>query len=59
MPFETPSDLETYLRTIVLRDHVQDMAPDRARAFAHDVVERMPAPEIDYVRLNIRARRVG
>jgi hypothetical protein len=33
------------------------MAPEEARAFVHEVAERMPRPEIDYVRLNIHARR--
>ncbi len=59
VPFETQDDLETYLRTIVLGDHVDGMTPERAREFVHAVVERMPALEIDYVRLNIRARRVA
>lgn len=59
VPFETREDLETYMRTIVLGEHVDGMTPDRARAFVHDVVERMPALEIDYLRLNIRARRAG
>ncbi len=58
-PFATREDLETYLRTIILGDHVEAMAPDDARAFARSVAERMPGLEIDYVRLNIRARRRG
>jgi hypothetical protein len=33
------------------------MSPEQRRAFVHDVASRMPAPLIDYVRLNIRARR--
>lgn len=59
VPFQTQEDLETYLRAIVLGDHVDGMMPGRAREFVHAVVERMPALEIDYVRLNIRARRFG
>jgi trans-aconitate 2-methyltransferase len=55
--FETIEDLETYLRTIILGDRVEAMTPEEALAFVHGVAERMPALEIDYVRLDIRARR--
>lgn len=58
-PFEALDDLETYLATIILGDHVEGMAPDEARVFVHEVAARMPRLEIDYVRLNIRARRAG
>ena len=50
-------DLEPYLETICLGDHVEGMGPEQRRAFVHDVASRMPEPLIDYVRLNIRARR--
>jgi trans-aconitate 2-methyltransferase len=50
-------DLEPYLEAICLGDHVEGMDPAERRAFAHRVAARMPAPVIDYVRLNIRARR--
>jgi hypothetical protein len=33
------------------------MAPEEGRAFVHEVAVRLPALEIDYVRLNIRATR--
>jgi trans-aconitate 2-methyltransferase len=56
-PFEDLESLETYLGTIILGDHVQAMTAEEARAFVHDVAARMPRHEIDYVRLNIRARR--
>jgi len=52
-------DLEPYLGTICLGDHVQSMADGERRAFVHEVARRLPAPTIDYVRLNIRARRAG
>ena len=52
-----PGDLELYLETICLGDHVTGMEPGARRAFAHEVAARMPEPVIDYVRLNIRARR--
>lgn len=50
-------DLEPYLEAICLGDHVEGMDEAETRAFVHEVAVRMPAPVIDYVRLNIRARR--
>ncbi len=52
-----PEDLEPYLETICLGDIVEPMAPEERRAFVVEVASRMPEPVIDYVRLNIRARR--
>jgi trans-aconitate 2-methyltransferase len=53
------SDLEPYLEAICLGDHVEGMDEASRRAFVHEVAVRMPAPVIDYVRLNIRARRAS
>jgi trans-aconitate 2-methyltransferase len=50
-------DLEPYLRTICLGSHVEAMSPDDAATFVHEVAIRLPGPQIDYVRLNIKARR--
>jgi trans-aconitate 2-methyltransferase len=50
-------DLEPYLATIALGDHVEGMGEDERRAFTHEVAIRLPASAIDYVRLNITARR--
>ena len=50
-------DLEPYLAAICLGDHVEAMDDDERRRFVHEVAVRMPGPRIDYVRLNIRARR--
>jgi trans-aconitate 2-methyltransferase len=58
-PFETLQGLETFLRTVVLRDHIRSMTDAEARAFAHAVATRLPRLELDYVRLNIDARRPG
>jgi trans-aconitate 2-methyltransferase len=54
-----PGDLELYLGTICLGDHVEGMGDDARASFVREVAQRMPAPVIDYVRLNIRARRAG
>jgi len=50
-------DLETYLATICLGDHIESMTDDERERFVHEVAIRLPGPRIDYVRLNIRARR--
>jgi trans-aconitate 2-methyltransferase len=50
-------DLEPYLATVALGDHVEGMDQRERAAFAHEVAIRLPASAIDYVRLNITARR--
>ena len=50
-------DLESYLSAICLGDHVEGMSDAERTAFVHGVAEHLPEPVIDYVRLNIRARR--
>jgi trans-aconitate 2-methyltransferase len=58
-PLEPGEPIETFLATVVLREHLV-LLPEAARAsFVHAVAERMPRPEIDYVRLNISARAAG
>ncbi len=52
-----PEDLEPYLATIALGDHVDGMDEHERRAFVHEVAIRLPASAIDYVRLNITALR--
>ena len=55
--FESLDALETFLRTVVLRDHVHGMSDGDAAAFTHDVASRLPGIELDYVRLNMGATR--
>jgi trans-aconitate 2-methyltransferase len=52
-----PGDLEAYLQTICLGDHVAEMKPDAAAALVREVARRLPGGAIDYVRLNLTARR--
>jgi trans-aconitate 2-methyltransferase len=54
-----PEDLEPYLTTICLGDHVETMNDDERERFVANVARRLPGPRIDYVRLNIRARRAA
>jgi trans-aconitate 2-methyltransferase len=58
-PLEPGEPLETFLATIVLREHLARLPAIDRPAFVHAVAARLPRPEIDYVRLNITARRAG
>jgi len=54
---EPGEPMETFLATVILRAHL-DRLPEAERAgFVRRVAERLPGPEIDYVRLNLVARR--
>lgn len=55
--FEPGEPFETYLRTVVLGAHLLRLPPSEHDAFVRAVADRMPGPRIDYVRLNIVARR--
>ena len=55
--FEPGATFETFLSTVVLRAHTAEMPVQRRGAFVHDVASRLPQPVIDYIRLNIVARR--
>ena len=52
-----PEDLRLYLEAICLGGVLEDLSHDERRAIVAGVAERLPGPTIDYVRLNIRARR--
>ena len=58
-PFESAEQLAVFLRTVALGSHVGSMTPEEADAFALEVAERIPRLELDYVRLNIDARRAA
>ena len=58
-PFDGLDALETFLRTVALGDHVASMSATEARGFVHEVALRLPAASLDYVRLNILARRAS
>jgi trans-aconitate 2-methyltransferase len=55
--FEPGEPFETYLRTVVLGAHLERLPPGERDAFVHAVAEGVGEPVIDYVRLNIDARR--
>jgi trans-aconitate 2-methyltransferase len=51
-------DLEAFLETVCLGAIVEKMDEETRERFVHEVATRMPEPRIDYVRLNINARRI-
>ena len=56
-PIDPGEPLETYLATVCLRAHVADMDDEERHDFLSKVAAAMDEPVIDYVRLNISARR--
>jgi len=55
-PFELDRrDLKEYLRTVVLGSHLERLGEAAGQLFLDAVADAMPAPIIDYVRLNIDA----
>ena len=56
-PIDAGEPLETYLRTVILRLHLPQIPEADRAAFVRDVAARVPDATIDYVRLNIVARR--
>jgi trans-aconitate 2-methyltransferase len=57
--FEPGAPFETFLRTVVLGSHVARLPEDQRDGFVHQVAAQLPEARIDYVRLNIGARRAG
>jgi trans-aconitate 2-methyltransferase len=56
-PFAPGEPLETFLRTVVLGEVVEPLPAEQRAPFVKAVAALLPRPEIDYVRLNIEARR--
>jgi len=55
--FTPGEELETYLATVCLRAHMSDLPEGDRTRFLRLVTQAMDEPVIDYVRLNIAARR--
>jgi trans-aconitate 2-methyltransferase len=55
--FDNPDDLRTFLATVVLRSHLDRLAEADHDAFLDAVIELLPAPALDYVRLTMVATR--
>ena len=56
---EAGEPFETYLRTICLRPHLEQLPPSEHPVFLREVMQQLGEPVIDYVRLNIEARRAA
>jgi trans-aconitate 2-methyltransferase len=54
---EPGEPLEEFLATVALGSHLEHLAPAERPGFVRAVALRLPRPVIDYVRLNIVARR--
>jgi trans-aconitate 2-methyltransferase len=52
-----PDDPREYLTTVVLGSHLERVPPERRDAFVVAVLGELPEPVIEYVRLNLVARR--
>jgi trans-aconitate 2-methyltransferase len=57
--FEPGEPLETFLRTVILGGHVGRLPAAERDGFVKAVADALPEPVIDYVRLNIVARRAS
>lgn len=55
--FDPGEPFETFLRTVVLGNHLARLPEEEHDAFVRAVATRLPEPVIDYVRLNITATR--
>jgi trans-aconitate 2-methyltransferase len=55
--FDDRDQLVDFLSTVILREHVATLPLEERRGFVEQVVAAMPEPVVDYVRLNILARR--
>ncbi len=58
-PFPSDADLTDFLEAVCLREHIATLPPAERRPFSERVAAALPGRTIDYVRLNIIARRAG
>ena len=58
-PFEPGPQLEEFLGTVVLGCHLERLPADDRPGFVRRVAAALPSPVLDYVRLNILARRAA
>ncbi|MFL5775097.1 MAG: class I SAM-dependent methyltransferase [Chloroflexota bacterium] len=55
--FEPGEPFKAFLRTVILGAHLERLPAADHEAFVDEVAARLPNAEIDYVRLNVTARR--
>jgi trans-aconitate 2-methyltransferase len=56
-PFATLEDMDLFIRTSCLGPWFAKLPPERHDAFAREIARRIGKPQLDYVRLNIVARK--
>jgi len=56
-PFDSLDDMDAFIRTSCLGPWLKDMSAERGDSFAREVASRIPRLELDYVRLNVVARK--
>ena len=57
--YASREELEEFMATVILWPHLARLDPVERPAFVRAVADRLPGLELDYVRLNLRARRAG
>jgi trans-aconitate 2-methyltransferase len=57
--YESREELERFMATVILWPQLRRRDPSQHAAFVKEVAGRLPGLELDYVRLNLRARRQG
>lgn len=55
--FEPGEPFETFLRTVILGPQVERLPPEDRDRYVHEIATRLGEPVVDYVRLNVTARR--
>ena len=56
-PEPNRAELESFLGTVILWPQLKVRDPAEHAAFVARVADELPVPELDYVRLNMRAHR--
>jgi trans-aconitate 2-methyltransferase len=58
-PFDTPGQFDAFLETVCLRTFLEELPQEAREPFVKAVAAQLPDLTLDYVRLNITARRAG
>jgi len=58
-PFDDWAQCSTFVEKVILGAHLERKPEGERRAFVEAVVGHLAKPEIDYVRLNVVARKSG
>ena len=56
-PFDSLEEMAAFIRTSCLGPWLERMPAEQQNGFVHEVASRLPTLELDYVRLNVIARK--